>query len=210
MPHAPVTPLGLMATKKQTSRSWWFCRTEIYEARRIPGPFEAPEEIHPAPFRDFSVKTARPGLLVTERAVGRHGVGHGAPVFNAINAPPFGRPFTSHRATIAGTRVMHALCGPEIDLARRRCISSASQSRPGDLSAICGDPAGRTDRLPTGSRNRSGRTKSFGRCNASQRVEDCWYCSSEVNPLAPIDAACPPSPFIYGRTWRSHDEIILL
>lgn len=50
-------------------------------------------------------------------------VGHGAPVFNAINASVGSASLASYTQDNSRLRIMHALCGQETDLASPRLVS---------------------------------------------------------------------------------------
>lgn len=84
---------------------------------------EGPRRIR-TPFRDFTVRIVRDVGSVT----GRGGVGHGARIFNTINAfllPPF----LSFRGGQCRDRIMHALFGD----AALRCASLHAEIFPYDL-----------------------------------------------------------------------------
>lgn len=147
----------------------------------------------PAPFRDFSVKTAIPFYLWpnTRRPTTESDTEH---QFSMRLTPAFGRPLP-HTGNNSG--------GPFFAVRR--------STLQGDVAFLRGSPLRslivifQPGRLTTDSRERT-----FERCNALQREKDCWYCSSKINPLRLIDTACPPSLFIYKWTWHSYDVIILL
>lgn len=75
-----------MATKSKRRAAGDSVKRNLWGATNTFGAIWAPRKSVPrripASFRDFS----DPVLLVTECTAGRHGIGHGAPVFNAINA----------------------------------------------------------------------------------------------------------------------------
>lgn len=85
-----------------------------------------PEEIRTAAnfrtFPRFQREGARFRLLVTEAGRGTE-VGHGAPVFNAINAFFGSASLASHTEDNGGARIMHAPCGQGTDLLSLRLVS---------------------------------------------------------------------------------------